>query len=122
MKILKAVNTACLAMVALCMMGCPTTKTYTVPILNTQEALPGLNMQIVKGMIQVPVSYGLCAGAKSGEVVNVTITLSNDGSPSGQTWFDESSKGVKSSDDVTVSPRSCFLWVFDTNTSKTVKK
>ena len=88
MMTFRSVSIAC--MVVLLAIGCKSlnTKTYTVPIINTQEALPGLGMQIVKGMIQVPVTYGLCAGAKSGEVVNITITLYNDGNASGQTWFD----------------------------------
>jgi len=80
-----------LSLLCLGLFGCNNlqTKTVTVHIVNEQVSDKGLGgANIVQGHIIEKMGYGLCAGANSGEVVEVTFKIANpDTGPSGNVWF-----------------------------------
>ena len=77
-----------MSLMCLGLLGCQT-QTVTVHIVNEQIADPGFGgANIVQGHILEKMGYGLCAGANTGEVVEVQFKIiKSDSGPSGNVWF-----------------------------------
>ena len=77
-----------LGFLCLLLAGCASQE-VTVHIITEQNSASGLGgANIVQGRLVEKMGYGLCAGAKSGEVVAVTFKIvKSDSGPSGNVWF-----------------------------------